>query len=129
MRKLPQLSLRDLFWLVALVAIGCGWWIDRQRLAGEFARFKEAQFTRVGGSVRGVDAASGFVEIGLGSDDGVLDGDVVEFTRADGTKATMVVVLADYDTALARPTAIQDAAGIKQGDGITVQVSRARLRL
>lgn len=27
--KLPQLSLRDLFWLVALVAMGCGWWVDR----------------------------------------------------------------------------------------------------
>ena len=25
MRKLPQLTLRDLFWLVALVAMGCGW--------------------------------------------------------------------------------------------------------
>lgn len=29
--KLPQLSLRDLFWLVALVAMACGWWVDRSR--------------------------------------------------------------------------------------------------
>ena len=28
--KLPQLTLRDLFWVVALVAMGCGWWVDRQ---------------------------------------------------------------------------------------------------
>jgi len=28
--KLPQLSLRELFLLVALVAMGCGWWVDRQ---------------------------------------------------------------------------------------------------
>ena len=28
--KLFQLTLRDLFWLVALVAMGCGWWADRQ---------------------------------------------------------------------------------------------------
>ena len=27
--KLPQLSLRELFLLVALVAMGCGWWVDR----------------------------------------------------------------------------------------------------
>jgi hypothetical protein len=27
--KLPQLYLRDLFWLVALVAMGCGWWVER----------------------------------------------------------------------------------------------------
>ena len=25
--KLPQLTLRDLFWLVALAAVGCGWWV------------------------------------------------------------------------------------------------------
>lgn len=31
--KLPQLSLRELFLLVALVAMGCGWWVDRSRLA------------------------------------------------------------------------------------------------
>jgi hypothetical protein len=30
--KLPQLSLRDLFWLVALVAMGSGWWVDRRSL-------------------------------------------------------------------------------------------------
>jgi hypothetical protein len=29
MQKLPQLTLRDLFWLVALVAMGCGWWVER----------------------------------------------------------------------------------------------------
>lgn len=30
--KLPQLSLRDLFWLVALVAMGCGWWVKHRQL-------------------------------------------------------------------------------------------------
>src|SRR5215213_9811169 len=34
--KLPQLSLRELFLLVALVAMGCGWWVDHQRLANAF---------------------------------------------------------------------------------------------
>jgi hypothetical protein len=33
--KLPQLSLPDLFWLVALVAMGCGWWADHARLSAE----------------------------------------------------------------------------------------------
>ena len=39
--KLPQLSLRELFLLVALVAMGCGWWVNneswkrRERLAKE----------------------------------------------------------------------------------------------
>ncbi len=25
----PKLNLRDLFWLVVVVAMGCGWWVDR----------------------------------------------------------------------------------------------------
>ena len=29
--KLPQLSLRELFLLVALVAMGCGWWAEHSR--------------------------------------------------------------------------------------------------
>jgi hypothetical protein len=30
--KLPQLSLRDLFWLVLVCALGLGWWVERNRL-------------------------------------------------------------------------------------------------
>jgi len=30
--KLPQLSLRDLFWLVLVVGICLGWWIDQDRI-------------------------------------------------------------------------------------------------
>jgi hypothetical protein len=37
--KLPQVSLRELFLLVALVAMGCGWWVERmQRKAGDLDR-------------------------------------------------------------------------------------------
>jgi hypothetical protein len=31
--KLPQLSLRELFLLMALAAMGCGWWVDHRGLA------------------------------------------------------------------------------------------------
>ena len=27
--KLPQFSLRDLFWLVLIVALVCAWWVNR----------------------------------------------------------------------------------------------------
>ena len=27
--KLPRFSLRDLFWLVLVAAMGLGWWVDR----------------------------------------------------------------------------------------------------
>jgi len=29
--KLPQLSLRELFLLVVIAAMGCGWWVERSR--------------------------------------------------------------------------------------------------
>jgi hypothetical protein len=40
--KLPHLTLRDWFWLVALVALGCGWWVDRTRLVAEYWRMVES---------------------------------------------------------------------------------------
>jgi hypothetical protein len=33
--KLPQISLRELFLLVALIAMGCGWWVEHHRLTAE----------------------------------------------------------------------------------------------
>jgi hypothetical protein len=33
--KLPQLSLRELFLLVVIAAMGCGWWVDRQHLISQ----------------------------------------------------------------------------------------------
>jgi hypothetical protein len=41
--KFPQLSLRDLFWLVALVAMGCGWWVEHRRVETLDARVKELE--------------------------------------------------------------------------------------
>jgi hypothetical protein len=43
--KLPQLSLQELFLLVALVAMGCGWWVDRQKIAAREAAVKHDQET------------------------------------------------------------------------------------
>jgi hypothetical protein len=39
--KLPQLSLRDLFWLVLVAACLCGWWAERQHAAADAMRFQE----------------------------------------------------------------------------------------
>jgi len=29
--KLPRFSLRELFLLVVIAAMGCGWWVERQK--------------------------------------------------------------------------------------------------
>ena len=46
--KLPRFSLRELFLLVVISAIGCGWWVERSRLLatntelqGEVQRLKK----------------------------------------------------------------------------------------
>ena len=41
--KLPQLSLRELFLLVAVVAMGCGWWRDQDRLSRERDSMRERE--------------------------------------------------------------------------------------
>ena len=41
--KLPQLSLRELFLLVALVAMGCGWWVDRYKIRAREDATKERE--------------------------------------------------------------------------------------
>lgn len=35
--KLPQLSVRDLFWLVLVCACLCSWWVERQKLNNDIA--------------------------------------------------------------------------------------------
>jgi hypothetical protein len=39
--KFPQVSLRELFLLVALVTMGCGWWVERQSLSRDADRLRE----------------------------------------------------------------------------------------
>lgn len=34
--KLPQLHLRDLFWLVLVAAVGCGWWVRESHHESRF---------------------------------------------------------------------------------------------
>ena len=45
--KLPQLSLRELFLLVVIAALGCGWWVESARLRRQLReandKFEEAQ--------------------------------------------------------------------------------------
>jgi hypothetical protein len=35
--KLPQFVLRDLFWLVLVIALALGWWLDRRQIVADFS--------------------------------------------------------------------------------------------
>ena len=39
--KLPQLHLRDLFWLVLVCGLVLGWWLERSSLIAENEGFRE----------------------------------------------------------------------------------------
>jgi hypothetical protein len=87
--KLPQLTLRDLFWLVLVVALGCAWWsharqatadirrerrqLDLEILRRQVAADECAKFLREQGySARTQD---GYVVVQFHSWDKVLDGE------------------------------------------------------
>jgi hypothetical protein len=39
--KLPQLTLRELFLLVVIAAMGCGWWVESARLRRQLREANE----------------------------------------------------------------------------------------
>ena len=39
--KLPQLSLRELFLIVVIAAVGCGWWVNRAGLRQQLREANE----------------------------------------------------------------------------------------
>jgi len=46
--KLPRFSLRDLFWLVLVVAMGCAWWVNYSRMSSEVQRLKAVEQSYLG---------------------------------------------------------------------------------
>src|SRR5262245_6496873 len=45
--KLPRFTLRDLFWLVAVAAMGCAWWTERSRFPARLVpRLQVLELTR-----------------------------------------------------------------------------------
>lgn len=45
--ELPRLTIRELFLLVLIAAIGCGWWVDHIKLATELEALKLEQLTHL----------------------------------------------------------------------------------
>ena len=47
LRSLMRFSLRDLFWLTVVVALGVAWWVDRWRLASDHQHKVEKLTNRI----------------------------------------------------------------------------------
>ena len=80
--RLPQLSLRDLFWLVALVAMGCGWWVDRSSL--------QRQLRAQDYSVKIISIVYGKASDVAGSVRGIYPDDNMEISSDSRTNTVMI---------------------------------------
>jgi hypothetical protein len=81
--KLPQLTLRDLFWLVLVIALSLGWWLDRKaiiaRMSDEFE--KESAALRFFTSAVSVYLAEHGKPFDMSRDEVQIDG--MSFKRAN----------------------------------------------
>lgn len=65
--KLPQLSLRDLFWLVLVAACLCGWWAERRALISQY----EAERAKLELLGSGFWSSEGIIRWDSGNPDGI----------------------------------------------------------
>ena len=72
--KLPQFSLRDLFWLVLMVGISFAWWRDRSGLAMRLWREQQPPNVTVRGTLTAFDESKWMVSVALGSKHGLRKG-------------------------------------------------------
>jgi hypothetical protein len=45
-RPMFRFTIRDMLWLMVVVALACGWWIEHQRVASLWHRFSEVEAKR-----------------------------------------------------------------------------------
>jgi uncharacterized membrane protein YqjE len=46
--KRSRFTVRDLFWLMLVVAIGCSWWLERSRMTAQLEQLqKDLEFERL----------------------------------------------------------------------------------
>jgi hypothetical protein len=83
--KLPQLSLRDLFWLVLVCGLVVGWWVDRSRQSADSLRRGELIRTLIEHlrlnhrEVFGIDADGTWTINGKPIDIAPREGDLYDF--------------------------------------------------
>lgn len=90
--KLPQIHLRDLFWVVLLCAFAVAWWLDRWQLANEVSRLSIREKFAPEGRITAVDQSRRQVEIQVGTDEGLKIGDILDVRRGDDWIAEVVIV-------------------------------------
>jgi hypothetical protein len=117
-----RFSIRDLLWLMVVVALGAAWWIDRRQLALDL----EQCFTvKVDGAVVKIDDAQRLIEVSIGSDDGVKLGDVLDVSRGDQWLGHLVAHQVDYDTAVVRIETKRNP--IQKGDRVSFKLDTRRI--
>jgi hypothetical protein len=117
-----RFSIRDLLWLIAVVALGVAWWIDRRQLALDLER---RLTVNVEGVVIQTDDAQGLIEVSMGSDDGVKLRDPLEVSRGSQWRGRAVVQTVAPNRAVARVEMIQGV--IQKGDRVSFKFDTSRI--
>jgi len=105
-----KFTLRDLFWLTAVVGLSVGWWLDH--------RWEDHGGTTM--PIRGVVVAtnsSDLVEISLGSDDGLKRGTVMQVHRGNTYLGKITIRVTSPDRAVGQRERLRYK--IQKGDMVT----------
>lgn len=130
--KLPQLSLRELFWLLLVCGLASAWWRQNRVYAVELANLRDelriARELTVVGQVTQVNAGRGFAEISLGSDDGLKLGHMSEIHRGNHCLAKLVWFKVGPDRSVGTIKPEPKGMPIQKDDRCTAVVGRRTSR-
>jgi len=126
--KLPKFSLRDLFWLTLLAALACAWWMDRWQLVREREVLAEAEKSRLRGEVLAVFEKKGLVEISLGRDDGVGNGQILQVYRGNQCLGEITIKVAEPDRSVGEIDRKTQTGPIRGADKVLGKISSSNVR-
>jgi len=120
-----KLTLRDLFWLIFVAAVITLWWLDHRKLTDQLAFYQtpkpavsEIQITTVVVTVNNGD----LVEVAIGSDDGVKEGQTMTVSRGNQYLGTIVIRMVSPDLAIGKIDNATYRAKIRKGDTVTANI-------
>lgn len=110
-----RFSLRDLFWLTAVVALSIGWALDHN--------WESGRKIKVSAAVIAVTMNGELAEIAAGTDDGLRTGQELNLYRGQQNVGRIVILRTSYDRAVAQFTGGLNRARFRQGDQVKGQVA------
>lgn len=119
-----KLTLRELFWLLLVVACLCAWWVDHAQLNREINVLRNPPLPPIAGRIESADGP--LITFTIGAKDGVKEGMVFDLARDEEKLGEILVFRTDQDSAFGiflRP--VRDIDKIEPGDAVTVNQEKS----